>query len=426
VPTAAGHPRARPPVPDRRRLPAAAELERVGLAAGLDAVGVAPATAFATTRRHLQRRKAAGLHGGMSFTYRRPERSTDPGQALRNAAALVVGARSYRRAEPDDGASASPAAEAGDPGRPLGRVARYSWEDHYAPLRVALGAVADVLKAEGWRARVLVDDNALVDREAAYRAGLGWYGKNANLLLPGAGSWFVLGGLVTDAPLDVAAGERVADGCGSCTRCLTACPTGAIVAPGVVDARRCLAWLLQVEGPFPAAYRVALGDRLYGCDDCQEVCPPNRRAARVSVPPPAGARAEPTVDLLALLAASDDELLARHGRWYVPRRQARYLRRNALVVLGNVGRGDDPAIAAALATALASDDPLVRGHAVWAARRLGRDDLVRAAVLDDPDPLVRAELAAEVPVRHSGLDAPGSGRDHDGRTAGVIVDVGEG
>jgi epoxyqueuosine reductase len=408
-------------------VPAVAELERVGIAAGLDAMGVAAATAFATTRRHLERRKAAGLHGGMSFTYRRPDRSTDPGQALRNAAALVVGARSYRRGDADPPApdpSASDPTSAGDgPERPRGRVARYSWEDHYAPLRQALGAVADALKAEGWRARVLVDDNALVDREAAYRAGLGWYGKNANLLLPGAGSWFVLGGLVTDAPLDVGTPERVADGCGTCTRCITACPTGAIVAPGVVDARRCLAWLLQVEGPFPPEHRIALGNRLYGCDDCQEVCPPNRRAARVTPPPAPGARAEPTVDILDLLAATDDELMARHGRWYVPRRQARYLRRNALVVLGNIGRHDDPAVIRALVTALADDDPLVRGHAVWAARRLGRDDLV-AAVADDPDPLVRAELAADVPPRVVGLDARAADRDDDGRIAGVIVDVG--
>jgi epoxyqueuosine reductase len=195
------------------------------------------------------------------------------------------------------------------------------------------------------------------------------------------------------------------------------------VAPGVVDARRCLAWLLQVEGPFPPEHRIALGDRLYGCDDCQEVCPPNRRAARVTPPPAPGAQAEPTVDILDLLAATDDELMARHGRWYVPRRQARYLRRNALVVLGNIGRRGDPAVIGALVTALADDDPIVRGHAVWAARRLGRDDLV-AAVADDPDPLVRAELAADVPRRVGGLDARATGRDDDGRIAGVIVDVG--
>jgi epoxyqueuosine reductase len=170
-----------------------------------------------------------------------------------------------------------------------------------------------------------------------------------------------------------------------------------------VDARRCLAWLLQVEGPFPPEHRVALGDRLYGCDDCQEVCPPNRRLDRGSAAQgatPAGERAEATVDVLDLLAASDDALMTRHGRWYIPARQPRYLRRNALVVLGNVGDPADPQVAAALAAALAAGDPLVRAHAVWAARRLGRDDLVLAAgVATDDDPLVRAELDTPVDPR---------------------------
>jgi epoxyqueuosine reductase len=385
-----------------RRVPASADLVALGRAQGLDAVGVAPAAAFGTTRRHLERRKAAGLHAGMRFTYLRPERSTDPAAALPDARALVVAARSYRRA------SAAPAPTtagvgptAGAPHAPVGRVARYAWDDHYGPLRAALTVVARELTAAGWRARVVADDNALVDREAAYRAGLGWYGKNANLLLPGEGSWFVLGAVITDAPL-AATAERVDDGCGTCTRCLDGCPTGAIVAPGVVDARRCLAWLLQVEGSFPREQRVALGDRLYGCDDCQEVCPPNRRVDRTTPAPAAAPGSQATVDLLDLLAAGDDELLDRHGRWYVPRRQARYLRRNALVVLGNVADGADVRVAAALRTALAGDDPLVRAHAVWAARRLGRDDLLTEAgpgLADDPDPLVRAELAAPVERR---------------------------
>jgi len=211
----------------------------------------------------------------------------------------------------------------------------------------------------------------------------------------------VLGSVITDAPVSPTR-TQVEDGCGTCTRCLDGCPTGAIVAPGVVDARRCLAWLLQVEGAFPRDHRVALGDRLYGCDDCQEVCPPNRRQDRVR--PAAGARAaaQATVDLLDLLSASDAELLDRHGRWYIPRRQARYLRRNALVVLGNVADPADPAVAAGLGRALAHPDPIVRGHAVWAARRLGRDDLLAAAGLDrgtDPDPDVRAELTLPVPRR---------------------------
>jgi epoxyqueuosine reductase len=372
-----------------RRVPDAAEVVEVGRAAGLDAVGIAPAAAFTTTRRHLQRRKTAGLHGGMNFTYRNPERSSDPATALPDARALVVAARSYRREPPPDRGS----------GAPAGRVARYAWTDHYRPLRAGLGEVARRLMADGWRARVVADDNALVDREAAYRAGLGWYGKNANLLLPGQGSWFVLGSVITDAPL-VPTGPGVGDGCGTCVRCLDGCPTGAIVAPGVVDARRCLAWLLQVDGPFPREHRVALGDRLYGCDDCQEVCPPNRRVDRAGGAPPAEAEAEATVDLLELLDTGDDDLLDRHGRWYVPHRQPRYLRRNALVVLGNVADPGDPRVAAALGRALASGDPLVRSHAVWAARRLGRADLLVAAGLDDDaDPMVQDELAAPVDRR---------------------------
>ncbi|HET6949640.1 MAG TPA: 4Fe-4S double cluster binding domain-containing protein, partial [Acidimicrobiales bacterium] len=184
-----------------------------------------------------------------------------------------------------------------------------------------------------------------------------------------------------------------------CTRCLDGCPTGAIVGPGVVDARRCLAWLLQVGGAFPREQRVALGDRLYGCDDCQEVCPPNRRAGRAGAPP-AEAAAEATVGVLDLLAAADDELLDRHGRWYVPHREARYLRRNALVVLGNVADPGDARVAGAVRAALAAGDPLVQAHAVWAARRLGRDDLVAASgVATSAHPLVQDELAAPVERR---------------------------
>lgn len=367
-----------------RRIPEAAELVAVGRDRGLDAVGITAAEPFASTRRDLEERKARGLHGGMAFTYRSPARSTDPREALPDARALVVGALSYMRAAP---------ATEGDRG-PLAAVARYVWDDSYGALRAGLGAVAQHLRAEGWRARVLADDNALVDREAARRAGLGWYGKNANLLLPGQGSWFVLGSVVTDAPLS-ADPQPVADGCGTCVRCIDGCPTGAIVEPGVVDARRCLAWLLQADGPFPRDFRAALGDRIYGCDDCQEVCPPNRRRIRQGAPEPSP-NAMHQVEVLAMLSASDDELLERYGAWYIPRRDPRYLRRNALVVLGNVGDPADPAVVTALCTALAHVDPLIRAHAVWAARRMGRADLVPAS---DPDPLVRDELLQAVEVR---------------------------
>jgi epoxyqueuosine reductase len=400
----------------------AAELRRLGQDAGLDAVGIAAATPFTDTLRHLEERKAAGLDGGMQFTYRNPARSTDPGRIVADAASLVVGARRYLRAAaasgpphdsttiarpPDDSARTTPTP------RPWGRVARYSWTDHYAALREGLEVMAGRLRREGYVALVVADDNRLVDREAAYRAGLGWYGKNTNLLLPGLGSWYVLGAVVTDARLPVAH-EPASDGCGSCTRCLPACPTGAFVGPGVLDARRCLAWLVQAPGIFPREYREALGDRIYGCDDCQEVCPVNIAAERRHPASPAGASDQRTVDLLGLLEASDDDIMATVGRWYIPNRDPRYVRRNALLALANVGDPADPAVAGAVARQLASPDALMRAHAVWVAARLGRRDLLRDAhstgsaeprsgpgapgLFADPDPDVRAELAAAASV----------------------------
>ncbi|CAA9226234.1 MAG: Iron-sulfur cluster-binding protein [uncultured Acidimicrobiales bacterium] len=343
------------------------EVISVGRSLGLDAVGIAPSRPFESARAVLEERKAAGLHGGMQFTYRNPARSTDPQRALEGARAIVVGARSYRRAD------ATPVDRGGGG---VGVVARYSWEDHYAPLREALAGVAAGLEQRGWRAKVLVDDNALVDREAAYRAGLGWYGKNANLLIPGRGSWFVLGSVVTDAPL-VTVERPASDGCGSCSRCMPACPTGALGEPGVLDARRCLAWLLEAPGAFPEEHRAALGGRIYGCDECQEVCPPNSLEIRRRPPPAPGTGAEAHIDLLWLLEADDSSLLQRVGRWYIPGRDPRYIRRNALVALGNVGDGKDATVAGTLARYLGSDDELLREHAAWAAARLGRADLVR-------------------------------------------------
>ena len=362
-----------------------AEIRAVGRASGLDAVGVAPADPFLGTRVHLERRRERGLHGGMRFTYKNPVRSTDPSAALPGAQTLVVGAWAYRRP------SSAPATPPG----PTGRVARYVWADHYGELRAALGTIAARLKADGWRARVLVDQNDLVDREAAYRAVLGWYGKNSNLLLPGHGSWFVLGSVVTDAPLTPSAGP-VADGCGSCDRCVEGCPTRAIVAPGVIDARRCLAWLVQAPGDIPREHRVAMGDRMYGCDDCQDVCPPNRVERRRTGDDGVAAAGRAWVPLLAVLDAADAELLERYGHWYIPERSPRYLRRNALVALGNAADADDPDVRHAVERHLAHPDPMLRAHAVWAARRLGLHDLV-AAMPVDAEPGVRDELAAPAP-----------------------------
>ncbi len=341
----------------------ALSVELIGQArhAGCVAAGITSADPFVETRAHLVERRARGLHGGMQFTYRNPERSTDPSRVVAGPRSLVVGAWDYRRAHPDEDAS-----------RPSARVAEYARHDHYADLRAALRGVADRLGDLGWRAVVVVDDNALVDRAAAHRAGLGWFGRNSLLLLPGLGSRVVLGSVVTDAPL-MPSGPSAAHaaGCGSCRRCQVACPTGALAEAGVVDARRCLAWLLQAPGPFPVEHRVALGDRLYGCDECQQACPVNRTADRRHPPGEPEADSRARVDVLRLLAMSDGELLAEFGRWYVPRREPRYLRRNALVVLGNVGDPSDPGTVAALARVLDGDDELLAEHARWAAGRLG-------------------------------------------------------
>lgn len=369
---------------DERTVPTTEALRTAGRAAGLDALEVTSADRFAEVAATLELRKEAGLHAGMAFTYRQPEVSSEPGRALPEARSLVVGARSYLADLP----------EGSPPDGPLGWVARYAWSDHYAELRSSLTEVGRLLRRHGWRTRVLADDNALVDRAAAHRAGIGWWGKNANLLLPALGSWYVLGSIVTDAPLTVSSAP-VADRCGSCVRCLDGCPTGAIPEPGVVDARRCLSWLLQAEGPFPREHRAALGDRIYGCDECQEVCPPNRRAPRRA---PGAAR--PWAPLLDLLHADDDVVLGWADRWYIPQRDVRYVRRNALVVLGNVGQGHDPEVAAALHRHLRHPDGLLRAHAVWACRRLGREDLLPAPLIED-DPLVLEELATPTAPRTS-------------------------
>ena len=370
-----------------------AELTAVGRRAGLDAVGVCDAAPFEAVASALHRRKREGLHGGMQFTYRNPDRSSDPARTLPGATALVVGAVDFHRDPPSRPAD----------GGPHARVASYHWVDNYGPLRAGLQEVAEFLRAGGHRAVVSSDENSLVDRAAAHRAGIGWWGKSTNILVRGMGSMVVLGSVITDAPVELTAPEPAPDGCGPCRRCLDECPTGALVAPGVLDARRCLAWLVQDDGVFDPDFRVALGDRLYGCDDCQEACPPNRVRLRrphrvgresagegpvgrepaegvssgkgpVELEPAGEDLAAPTpevqawVPLLEVLAADDEELLKRFGRWYIPRRGPRYLRRNALVVLANVGDPADPRVWATVEQTLGHPDPLVRAHAVWCAR----------------------------------------------------------
>ena len=351
-----------------------AEVLALGRSVGLDAVGVTGADPFPEVRAELERRRAEGLHGGMQFTFRNPARSTDPGRILEGARSLVVGALR------------TPAPRLAEVGAGRLRIAAYARHDHYATLRGHLERLADRIRSDGWTARVVADDNALVDRAAAVRAGIGWYGKNANVLLPGRGSWFVLGAVVTDALLPPS--EQVEEGCGTCRRCLDGCPTGAIIQPGVVDARRCLAWLVQAPGSIPREFRRALGGRLYGCDDCQEVCPVGRSEVI------ADGTEDPAADVEAIdvLEADDADLLERFGRWYIAERDPRYLRRNALVALGNTADGSDPAVVRLLEAFLADPDPVLRSHATWAAAELGRHDLL-GGLEGDEDALVVEEMA---------------------------------
>ena len=341
-------------------------IDALGRSSGIAAIGACSAEPLEPARTVLPLRKALGLSASMQFTYRNPERSTDPTRALESAQSIVVAAWSYARSAGHNSTDHSERGQA-DPAPAVGRVAQYAWRDHYADLRVALEAIADLLRAEGHQARVHLDDNHLVDRNVAYRAGLGWYGKNANLLLPGLGSWFVIGSIVTDAVI-ATTGPPLTDGCGPCQRCIDDCPTNAIIAPGVVDARRCLAWLVQGPGEIPVEFREAVGDRIYGCDDCQDVCPPNQTQI---AGPSLEVDGDPAIDIAWILRASDEELMARVGRWYIAQRDPNVVRRTALVVLGNTGDPSDPLVVELIARYSNHDVPLLREHADWAATQLG-------------------------------------------------------
>jgi epoxyqueuosine reductase len=354
---------------------AAAYTERLlalGVENGIDRLGVAPATTMQRARETLHARKAVGLHDTMQFTYRNPDRSTNPQVSVPNAQSMIVGACSYAAETPPE------------PQQLSARVARYAWANYYDSLRTGLGVVSDALQADGWNAQVFVDHNALVDRESAYLAGLGWYGKNANLLVNGAGSFFVLGSVITDAPLVV--NERpVEDGCGACKRCLDSCPTNAIVEPGVIDAAKCLAWLVQKPGVFNRDYRVALADRVYGCDSCQDVCPPTIRLGITTKPSVVRA----WIPVLHMLEMDDTQLLESVGQWYIADRNPVWVRRNLLIVLGNIGSANDEGVRDAIQKFCAHAEPMLRAHAIWSAARLGLHQFIPAT---DEDAVVVEEL----------------------------------
>jgi epoxyqueuosine reductase len=299
----------------------AAELEQLAHELGIDVVGATPAEPYEETERHIRERRARGLFADMRFTMAQPEVSCHPEQLLPNAHTVVSAALCYYAEEPER-----------PPG--YGRLPRYTWYDAYAELREKLDRLGRRL---GGDYRVLVDENQHADREAAARAGVGFYGKNTLLITRRFGSWVVLGTLVTDQALETT--PPLGLDCGDCTLCIEACPTGALDEPGTLDSRKCLSYWTQSAHDAPTGYRRALQAQVYGCDICQDVCPWNRGIEKRRAGQPLPANAEPHVDLLAWLESDPAELRERYGRLYVPRNDGRFLQRNARIALTNEKAG---------------------------------------------------------------------------------------
>jgi epoxyqueuosine reductase len=338
----------------------AARIRTWGRELGFQAVGIA-GTDLRLAERRLLTWLAAGWHGEMAWMARHGTRRSRPDE-------LVPGTLSVVSARMDYLPGGTPAAAAlADPD--VGYVARYALgRDYHTLVRRRLQRLAErIAGAVGpFGYRVFVDSGPVLEKPLAEQAGLGWTGKHTNLIDPKAGSWFFLGEVYTDLPLSPDTPAR--DHCGRCEACIAACPTGAIVAPYRLDARRCIAYLtIELEGPIPLELRPLIGNRVFGCDDCQLVCPWNRFArptAEAAFQPRHGLDAPALVDLMAW---SEAELLARatgsalrrlgHVRWL----------RNVAVALGNAPTS--PAVLAALAARSDHPDALVREHVAWALGR---------------------------------------------------------
>jgi epoxyqueuosine reductase len=373
---------------ERQRL--TAQVKLMAAQHGLDIARVTTADAFPELEPLLLDRIAAGRVRGLDwFTPERARFSTDPRNLQPDAVSILAVGVAYAGHGP----------ERPDDGVRRGRIARYAWGADYHDLLKrrmrALHADLEALIGRSIEARFLVDTARIVDRAVAARAGLGWYGKHSCLIVPGHGSWVLLGEMLLD--LDLEPDAPLDRDCGRCAICLDRCPTGAIVAPYVIDTPRCLSFqTIEQRGAIPRELRPLLGDWVFGCDVCQEVCPYA-----------GAARAEPDPELLPrtidhawpslpwLLRMSEGEFRATYRGTPVLRAKRRGLARNAAVALGNVGTDADvPALAEALA---AHDEPLVRGHAAWALGHLGGSasrvalDVARRR---EPDDAPRDEIEA--------------------------------
>jgi epoxyqueuosine reductase len=359
---------------------------------GFSMAGIAPAHPSSQLDAYL-RWVEAGMHGTMGYLARpdRIARRREPGLILTGARSLVVVGLDYYTVTLPDAVARNPA---------RGRFSNYAWAVDYHDLMLErLEALASFLRHKAGTAvaaRAYVDTGAILERSHAAQAGLGFTGKNTMLIHPRRGSYFFLGEIITDLALDYdEVDERAAPGCGTCTRCLAACPTDAFPRPYVLDARRCISYLtIEHEGFIPTALRLLMGNWVYGCDVCQEVCPWQRFSRPTPFyeafsPIDLDRAAPPLTDLLTL---TDQSFAVRFDGTAVKRTGRARLVRNACIAAGNSGQ---PGQAHRLAPLLNDDSSLVRGHAAWALGRLGLEhDALRAALTREIDAEARAEIEA--------------------------------
>ena len=368
------------------------QINRLARDAGFDLVAVADAAEFAADRDAALRRIDDGLLDGLPwFTKDRVQRGANPQELLPGARSIIaLGLNYYSYSDTDSDIESD--ADARPP--PSGLVARYARGRDYHRLmkrrmRRLVIALSETIGRQ-FAARWYVDDGPMLDRAAAARAGLGWFGKNGNILNPAYGSWLLLAQIITDLPLPPDTPLRKT--CGACARCIPACPTDAIVAPYVVDNRRCISYLtIENRGSIPPPLRPAIGNWVFGCDICQEVCPVNRKAPPAA-DPNFGRRDLASLDLIALLDLTDDQFRRQFAGTPLMRAQRIGMQRNAAVALGNLG---DASAVPALTRALQTAHPLVRQHAAWALGRIATPDAqaaLRAAQTAEPDAATRAEI----------------------------------
>ncbi|MEW6663301.1 MAG: tRNA epoxyqueuosine(34) reductase QueG [Bacillota bacterium] len=353
------------------------QLKAYGKEIGIDYLGIAPAEPMPELLALLSARRRAGL--ACPFEHKDDTLRSNPGQVLPGAKTVIVAALPYAKNLPPSGRLQGQ----------LARVAR--GEDYHLVLERALRHLALWLAARlpGLNYRLMVDTGPLAERALAVRAGLGWIGKNCCLMVPPAGSWVSLGILVLDQYLEP---DPVLEGsCGSCRRCLAACPTGALTEAQGLNYRKCLSYLNQATGYIPHEFRRLMGTRIYGCDTCQEACPHNRgRDAAIKLAP--AETKPPVADLISLLNMDKKEFNNLFGQTSAAWCGRRVLRRNAAVALGNLG---DPAAVGPLVKALDDPSPLIRGHAAWALGRLGgveAKEALERALAAEKDETVRQEI----------------------------------